>query len=134
MNATTANPIVGRLAPPSRPLTDYLEFKMPYWQGLAKVETREGKRVLDVLAIHMRYPGRGHFRTFVELAKKHYDVIEFWDTHGPVSPDWFESKLHDYGFRPCRKADYPIGEPEFNAGEASPHVKVLTVDGMVWVK
>ena len=119
-------PVVGALQPQrglAAELSDYLEFKMPFWHGLAKVRKVDGEFILDVLAYVSVNRRRGSFRTFIRMAKQWYDVIEIWEVRSRISPLWFPEVLERYGFKPCYKPDTALPIPDLSG-----------VEGMVWRK
>lgn len=74
--------------------TGFMRFKSPVGiEGLAKV--LPGFR-LEILAVDANRPGNGHFKHFIEQAKKEFSVICIWH----VTSDILEDCLPRYGFRP----------------------------------
>lgn len=70
--------------------------------GLAK----EKDNRLDVLAVHANKPGKGQFRAFIALCKKHYQTVCVWDIFNPV----VEQALTKYGFTEAHEVDGMTGE------------------------
>lgn len=66
--------------------------------GLAK---EIGQMRLEVLAVESTKPGTGQLRKFVELTKKNYKGVIFWE----VWNEDLSKALVRYGFRPVEKTD-----------------------------